>query len=160
MKKTIIAILVIVALAIIFNFTAKKDSEEKENDNYVPVFKSGTMETPSADNTAPKMETGDSGDVSAETAPNEKTFTVSGSNFSFSLGTITVDKGDRVTIVFKNAGGTHYLRIDEFDVTTPKIGDGEEASVTFVADKTGSFEYYCSVGTHRQMGMKGTLTVK
>ena len=42
---------------------------------------------------------------------------------------------------------------------TVKMVRGND-SVTVVSDKTGSFEYYCSVGTHRQMGMKGTLTVK
>jgi uncharacterized cupredoxin-like copper-binding protein len=32
--------------------------------------------------------------------------------------------------------------------------------VQFVADKTGTFEFYCSVGNHRQMGMVGTLVVQ
>ena len=30
----------------------------------------------------------------------------------------------------------------------------------FTADKVGSFEYYCSVGSHRSMGMKGVLKVE
>lgn len=90
----------------------------------------------------------------------EKTFTVTGSNFAFSPSTMTVNKGDKVTIVFKNSGGFHDLKIDEFNVATAQIQGGAEETVSFIADKTGTFEYYCSVGTHRQMGMKGTLTVK
>lgn len=33
-------------------------------------------------------------------------------------------------------------------------------SVTFVADETGTFEYYCSVGNHRGQGMIGKLIVE
>jgi nitrosocyanin len=89
-----------------------------------------------------------------------KEVTVTGSNFAFSPQAITVNKGDTVKINFKNVGGMHDFKIDEFNVATKKINGGETDTVTFVADKTGSFEYYCSVGTHRQMGMKGTLIVK
>ncbi len=89
-----------------------------------------------------------------------KTFTVDGTNFSFSPSTLSVNKGDKVTIIFKNTGGFHDFRIDEFNVATKKINGGQEETVSFVADKTGSFQYYCSVGSHRAMGMFGTLTVK
>lgn len=88
-----------------------------------------------------------------------KEFTVTGQNYSFTPSTLTVQKGDRVKITFKNAGGFHDLKIGEFNVATPQIQGDKEASIEFVADKVGSFEYYCSVGSHRAMGMKGTLTV-
>jgi plastocyanin len=32
--------------------------------------------------------------------------------------------------------------------------------IEFVANKKGKFEYYCSVGEHRAMGMKGNLVVE
>jgi hypothetical protein len=41
-----------------------------------------------------------------------------------------------------------------------QVGAGASDVVEFTADKAGTFEYYCSVGNHRAMGMKGTLTVK
>ena len=88
-----------------------------------------------------------------------KKFTVEGSNYKFMPNILSVKKGDNVTIVFKNVGGTHNFRIDEFDVATKQIKGGAEETVQFVADEVGSFEYYCSVGTHRAMGMKGMLTV-
>ena len=94
------------------------------------------------------------------TAPAIKEFTVTGSNFSFAPNAISVNKGDTVKITFKNANGTHDFKIDEFNVATARIQGGQQETVTFVADKSGSFQYYCSVGTHRQMGMFGTLTVK
>jgi plastocyanin len=87
-------------------------------------------------------------------------FTVNGSNFKFDPQEIIVKKGDTVKVTFKNTGGMHDFVIDEFNVKTKKLATGEQESVQFVADKTGSFEYYCSVGQHRTMGMWGTLKVE
>ncbi len=92
-------------------------------------------------------------------APSEVTFTVSGRNFSFAPAQMTVKKGDKVTINFESAQGFHDWTVDEFDAQTRAINTGSAASVTFVADQAGSFEYYCSVGSHRQAGMVGTLVV-
>ncbi len=97
---------------------------------------------------------------SPKTSAKAKTFTVTGSNFKFDVSQIKVKKGDTVKIVFKNSGGKHNWVIDEFKAQTPVIGSGENATVSFVADKVGTFEYYCSVGSHRQMGMKGNLIVE
>jgi plastocyanin len=91
---------------------------------------------------------------------NMKEFTVTGKNFSFAPAAMTVNKGDRVRITFVNDSGTHDLVIDEFNARTKVIQGGAQETIEFVADKTGSFEYYCSIGKHREMGMKGTLTVK
>ena len=88
-----------------------------------------------------------------------KVFTITGTNFSFSPTKLSVKKGDKVTITFDNVAGFHDFKIDEFNVASKKISGGGKDVVTFTADKTGTFEYYCSVGQHRQMGMKGTLTV-
>ncbi len=89
-----------------------------------------------------------------------KEFTVTGKNFSFDPSTITVNQGDQVKITFVNSGGFHDFRIDGYNVGTSKINGGAQESFEFTADKAGTFEYYCSVGTHRQMGMRGTLTVQ
>ncbi len=86
-------------------------------------------------------------------------FTVTGQSFSFSPSSLTVKKGDKVRITFKNTGGFHDLRVDGYGVGTKQINGGQQETFEFTADKAGTFEYYCSVGSHRQMGMKGTLTV-
>lgn len=87
-------------------------------------------------------------------------FMVVGKNFSLSPGNLEVNKGDRVRITLQNQGGTHDWVIDEFNARTKVLSNGQTETIEFVADKIGTFEYYCSVGTHRQMGMKGTLVVK
>ncbi len=89
-----------------------------------------------------------------------KSFTIQGNNFAFAPATIKVKKGDTVRITLDNTGGFHDLKIDEFNVATKKIQGSQQDTIEFTADKVGSFEYYCSVGSHRQMGMKGTLIVE
>jgi len=89
-----------------------------------------------------------------------KEFTVQGGNYYFNPGQITVNKGDRVKITFQNNDGFHNLTVDGFNVATPAIGAGQNASVEFTADKAGSFQYYCNIDGHRDKGMNGTLTVK
>ncbi len=91
--------------------------------------------------------------------PPIRDFVFTASDFKYSLSEIMVTKGDVVRIVLQNIDGTHDLRIDEFNVATRMLKVGEEQMVEFVADKTGRFEFYCSIGTHRQMGMKGFLNV-
>lgn len=82
-------------------------------------------------------------------------------NYKFTPPTITVNKGDAVTIKLVNNSGFHDLKIDEYAVATKRLSTaGESETITFAADKSGNFEYYCSVGNHRAMGMKGTLIVK
>lgn len=90
----------------------------------------------------------------------QKTFNITGGNFYFVPNKITVNKGDTVTLVMTNAGGFHNINIDEFNVKSQTVTTGNATVVTFVANKTGSFVYYCSVPTHRQRGMWGTLTVQ
>lgn len=91
---------------------------------------------------------------------NVKEFTVNGDNFTFDVKEMKVKKGDTVRVTFNNTEGFHDWVLDEFDVATKQLQAGGTETVEFVADQTGEFEYYCSVGTHRQMGMKGTLIVE
>ncbi len=92
--------------------------------------------------------------------PTVREFAVTGNNFAFSETSLTVKKGDTVRIVFTNAEGFHDWKIDEFNAATQKLSAGASETIEFVADTAGSFEYYCSVGSHRAMGMKGTLVVE
>lgn len=112
----------------------------------------------------PKNEESSERQITAPTAAMEKgsvsEFTIKGSNFVFAPNIMKVKKGDTVKITFTNAGGFHDFALDAFNVKTKQLKDGESETVEFVADKAGSFEYYCSIGQHRQMGMKGTLTVE
>ena len=83
-----------------------------------------------------------------------------GTDFSYDVKQITVKKGDTVTINFRSDEGFHDWVIDEFDAATQRVNEGGTTSVTFVADEIGTFQYYCSVMSHREMGMVGYLEVK
>lgn len=100
----------------------------------------------------------------ASAIPNDqqavKQVVIEGNNFSYNLKEIKVKKGETVKLTFKNVEGFHDWRVDELNVATQLIGAGKEDVVTFVADKQGTFEYYCSVGQHRAMGMVGKLIVE
>ncbi|MBI4159874.1 cupredoxin domain-containing protein [Candidatus Wolfebacteria bacterium] len=93
-------------------------------------------------------------------SPSMREFTVVGTNFKFSLSEIKVKKGDTVKVTFKNNEGRHNWEVDEFDAETKILAAGAEETIEFVADTAGRFEYYCAVGNHRQMGMRGMLVVE
>lgn len=88
------------------------------------------------------------------------TFQISAQNFSFSVPEIRVKMGSKVKIVLTNNEGMHNWTIDEFNAKTSTIQAGKSAEVEFIASKKGNFEYYCSVGNHRQQGMVGNLIVE
>ncbi len=89
-----------------------------------------------------------------------KEFRVSGKNFLFAPAQIRVKQGETVRLVFDNTQGFHDLRIDGYNVGTKQFYEGNSEAVEFIANKIGSFEYYCSVGSHRQQGMRGALIVE
>jgi plastocyanin len=72
-----------------------------------------------------------------------------------------VNRGDTVRVTFINERGTHDWSIDEFALAgTAVLQEGEQETIEFIADQAGEFEYYCSVGNHRELGMVGTLIVE
>ncbi len=90
-----------------------------------------------------------------------KEFTVEGNaNLRFTPNQIKVQKDDKVRITFKVVGDKHDFRIDEFDVATSVLDTGEEETVEFVAERKGTYEFYCGVPGHRAAGMMGTLVVE
>jgi plastocyanin len=147
MKKYVIIIIVLVVLGALVFISKGKKLE-------APVV----TESPVVNeivNTEPKSDSSDE-----KVAPSVKEFTISGKNFSFNPSTITVKKGDRVKITFNNTEGFHDFVISEFGAATKQAKSPATEVIEFTADKAGSFEYYCSVGAHRSMGMKGTLVVE
>lgn len=151
MKNTYIVIIVLILIVLGFWFLGRGKKAE------APV-----AETPTTQNENNVVSQGMPAPGALNTVETSvvKEFVVSGQNFSFSPSLITVKKGDKVKITFNNTDGFHNLTIDEFGVATPQSKSPATEVLEFTADKVGSFEYYCSVGTHRSMGMKGTLKVE
>ena len=100
-----------------------------------------------------------------ENSESVRTFVVDSSHLRFYIDgienpDIKVKEGDKVRIEFSSSEGFHDLVLDEFSAATTKVNPGESSSVEFIADKKGTFEYYCSVGKHRANGMKGKFIVE
>jgi len=138
-KKLFTAIIVIVLLVVGGYYILQQVKKVKS-------FQEAPVEAPVS------VQSGEAGEI--------KIFNLTGKNFAFSQIEIRVKKGDRVRIEFESAQGFHDWSIDEFDARTKRVNAGGKTSVEFVVDKVGTFEYYCSVGSHRQLGMIGNLIVE
>jgi plastocyanin len=71
-------------------------------------------------------------------------------------------KPGKVTIVMKNPSALpHDIAIEGtgVDVTGKTVDQGGTSTATATL-KAGTYTFYCSVDSHRQAGMEGTLTVK
>lgn len=127
--------------------TTTPATQENTGNETVPTLSSGEETTPTV--TTP-----------SESAP-VKELTVEGTEFAYNVKTITVTPGQKIKITLMNKGSMiHDLDIDGV-VDSPIIAAGEQEVIEFTAPaKAGSYEYYCSVGSHRQQGMKGQLVVQ
>lgn len=80
--------------------------------------------------------------------------------------TIKVRVGATVEVTFRNTGqAPHTWTLDPnspspYDVSTAVLNSGKSETISFVADKPGTFTYYCKVPGHRELGMKGTIIVE
>ena len=156
MNKTIttIVVLLVIAGGGVILYTQKP-----ANNCSIPTdSQAGLMEDGSTNNN--NGVTTEAVSTSTASAQTTKEFTIIGKSFSFTPNTIAVQKGDRVKITFKDSDGLHNIVIDGYNVKTETLESGDSSVIEFVADKVGSFEYYCSVDSHKQKGMTGTLTVK
>lgn len=153
-----IVVLLLIGIGVVYAMNRGKTTQSPAAQN--TAAQPTAMQPTAAPTTATSEATTTTPGVKDAMTSSVKELTVSGKNFAFTPSTLTVKKGDTVKITFKNTGGFHNFVIDAFNVRTPTIQDGQTASVQFTADKAGTFEYYCAVGNHRQMGMKGTLTVQ
>lgn len=78
----------------------------------------------------------------------------------FSVKEMKVKRGEIVRIKVTNIKGMHDFNLDEFGVSKVETPLNQEVVIEFVADKTGTFEYYCSTPGHRAKGHWGKLIVE
>jgi plastocyanin len=158
----IILIVVILAIAVAggyyFGFGNQDETmntENTEDDQNVEA-----TNTPTATPTTAGEESGDIKEEIKEVIGSVKEFTVVGTPFKFTPAEIRVKRGDKVKIIFKNDQGMHDFVIDELSVKTKVLQAGQSEVIEFTPNQAGTFEFYCSVGNHRQMGMVGKLIVE
>lgn len=89
----------------------------------------------------------------------DRTIEVEGGSYYFEPDNIQVEQGETIEFTLVNEGGFHDMVIPELDAGTDRINGGDTESFTVTFEETGEYEFICSVGTHAQQGMAGTITV-
>jgi len=77
-------------------------------------------------------------------APIQRTFRVEASQFAYLPAVLEVNPGDTVTIELVSTDVVHGLYLDGYGVSVT-ADPGQTASLTFIADKMGSFRFRCNV---------------
>lgn len=145
------AIVVVALFAGVFLLTNKNNTQNQQAADSAPQQTNNTVNT--TDNKGVQG-------ASDQADSSVKTVSVDAGSFYYKPNTITVKKGQKVKIVMTSKDMMHDFNIDDLNVHMPVTQSGETGTVEFTADKVGTFEYYCSVGNHRQRGQVGTLTVE
>ena len=127
----------------------------------LPLAACGDDDDDSGEETA--AATTEATETGAAPAPKTRTISVSETDFALAPKDLTVKSGTTVTFDVRNDGATtHSLEVEgpegeselEQDLAP---GDSRQPEVTF--SKPGTYEWYCPVGNHKEMGMEGTVTV-
>ena len=77
-------------------------------------------------------------------APQERTFQIDARQFAYSPSELNVNPGDTVNIKLVSTDVVHGLYVDGYDISV-EADPGQTATLTFVADKPGSFRFRCNV---------------
>jgi len=76
--------------------------------------------------------------------PQERTFRIDARQFAYSPSELQVNEGDTVIIQLVSADVVHGLYVDGYDVSV-EADPGQTTTLTFTADKPGSFRFRCNV---------------
>lgn len=98
-------------------------------------------------------------ETTAVLSDQQSSVSVEAGSFYYKPNMIQVKKGTSIKLTLNSVSMMHDFNIDELNVHVPITKKGESTTIEFTADKVGTFEYYCSVGKHRQLGQVGKLVV-
>jgi plastocyanin len=114
----------------------------------------------SDDNTAAAGSSSPAASSSAAAGQGQQ-ITATEADFSISLDSTDLKAGDYQIEVVNDGGATHDLVVEKDGADVAKsdsIAPGESGSVA-VTLEPGKYVFYCSIGTHRAMGMEIEVTV-
>lgn len=77
-------------------------------------------------------------------APQERTFRVEARQFAYSPSELFVNPGDMVIIQLVSTDVVHGLYVDGYGISV-EADPGQTATLTFAANKPGSFRFRCNV---------------
>ncbi len=80
-------------------------------------------------------------------------------DFTFRPGVVRVRAGEPVNLRLLNTGRVpHDLYVPDLDFRAA-VAPGQEVVAGLVANRPGTYEFYCTVPGHREAGMRGVLVV-
>ena len=98
--------------------------------------------------------------LSGEMIDGIRVIKVTAKKFKYDPSVITVNQGDKVRLELTSLDVTHGFAIGEYGIDK-RIEPGQTTIAEFTADKSGAFDYKCSVFCGMgHFGMKGTFIVK
>lgn len=77
-------------------------------------------------------------------APQERIFRIDARQFAYSPSELKVNPGDTITIQLVSTDVVHGLYVDGYDISV-EADPGQTATLTFIADKPGSFRFRCNI---------------
>ncbi len=98
----------------------------------------------------------------AQSAPASGGVKLSETEFKITPADVPVEKTGKVTFEVANDGKfDHALEVEgpNGDVETDTIPAGQSATLEVDLSKAGTYEMYCPIGNHREMGMDGQISV-
>ena len=101
-------------------------------------------------------------DTTAQSAPASNSVKLSETEFKITPADVPVDKAGKVTFEVANDGKfDHSLEVEgpSGEVETDTIPPGQSATLEVDLGKAGTYEMYCPIGNHRDMGMEGEISV-
>ena len=159
--NTTILFLSIVALMVMIAGCAQQEETVARSTEPASPSEPAAAPTVPEDEAEPETEVTEEETVTSPTEDSAaKEFEVIARNWEFVPSTITVNKGDTVTLHLKSEDVTHGFLLSAFNVRET-LAPGERVDVTFVANKQGTFSFICSVfcGSGHD-SMSGKLVVK
>lgn len=76
--------------------------------------------------------------------PQERTFVIDARQYAYSPSELKVNAGDTVTIQLVSTDVVHGLYVDDYNISV-EADPGQSATLTFIADKSGSFRFRCNL---------------
>ncbi|MBU0531117.1 cupredoxin domain-containing protein [Patescibacteria group bacterium] len=147
--KKILALLIVIAVIILAYFLYVSYSDESTLDT-APETLSGLVE-----DTTEAVE-----DTASDIVAEAHQVTVSAFEYGYEPPSLRLPADTPIELTLTNDGTTtHDFVIDGQAIETTRINKGETDTIEFEL-KRGTYTFYCSVNSHRALGMEGVLIVE
>ena len=126
-----------------------------------PSVPANSQETQTTEKTTQETQTQEQNTATqTETASDTVEMNVIAKRFEFDPSTIKVKQGQKVILHIKSTDVTHGFALPDYKINE-NLESGKTVTVEFVADKKGTFTFFCSVYCGSGHGaMKGKLVVE